>query len=126
MARAGRGPRRRLADQRAVEIQARRILSKGELRDATRIIELFRHLNTDQAEIVATLYACWNDILLEKSEVVNEEMVIREFLKHWHPAKSRFTRSRLARALAWMRSNKMVPSGKGRRTAERAIEQVAG
>ena len=106
--------------------RAKQILGKNEVQEINRVIELFRDLKTEQAEIIATLYACWNDILLERPALVNDAIITREFLKHWHPAKSRFSRSRLAKALAWMRSNNMVPNGKGRVTVETAQEQIAG
>ena len=39
-----------------------------------------------------------------------------EFLYHWHHKKSRFSRTRLMSALKWMRSNKLIPQGRGKVT----------
>lgn len=79
------------------------------------ITELFRGLTTDQSEIVATLYACWNDLLLRK-RLPTEEEIATEFLFHWHPKKSRFSRGRLTKAIDWMRQHDLVPRGAGRIT----------
>jgi hypothetical protein len=81
-----------------------------------RLTELFRALDTDQSEIIATLYACWNDLLLHKRNPSDQE-IVNEFLFHWHPKKARFPKSRLQNALAWMRANKLVPVGLGKLTS---------
>lgn len=83
------------------------------------IAKLFKGLTTDQSEIVATLYACWNDMLLQK-RAPSDDDIINEFLHHWHPKKSRFSRARLSKAIAWMRDKRLVPSGKGRPTTRKA------
>jgi len=83
------------------------------------LAKIFKNLTTDQSEIIATLYACWNDFLLRDHKPTDEE-VITEFLLHWHPKKARFPRSRLTRALSWMRTHGVVPSGTGRLTNSKA------
>lgn len=80
-----------------------------------RLMKLFRPMTTDQAEIVATLYACWKDLLLEDKQVV-DKLIIQEFLKKWHEKKQRFSKERLQKALDWMRANELVPSKSGKRT----------
>ena len=88
---------------------------------ASRIAALagsFNGLTTDQSEIVATLYACWNDFLIQKREPTDDE-VISEFLLHWHMKKARFSRARLAKALMWMRGQGLVPKGSGKLTSSK-------
>lgn len=85
-------------------------------REVTRIIELLRDLTTDQCEIVATLYACWNDMIITDRKI-SDASVINEFLTNWHPKKQRFQKPRLQKALKWMRDNKLVPDGRGKRTS---------
>jgi hypothetical protein len=80
-----------------------------------------RALTTDQSEIIATLYACWNDFLIRKRSPTDDE-IISEFLLHWHFKKARFSRARLNKALAWMRDNGLVPRGSGKLTS---IKDVA-
>lgn len=75
------------------------------------VIELCRPLSTDQSEIVATLYACWNDLLGGGVEVTHEQ-IIHEFSYNWHEQKRRFPRRRLVNALAWMEENGLMPRTK--------------
>lgn len=81
-----------------------------------RIAELFRNLKTEQAEIIATLYACWNDFLIRKRTPTDSD-IIDEFLRHWHSKKERFSKVRLFKALAWMRAHKLIPKGLGKLTS---------
>jgi hypothetical protein len=79
---------------------------------------LFKPMTTDQSEIVATLYACWNDFLIQRHSPTDDE-IITECVQHWHPKKARFSRSRLAKALNWMRAKGIAPTGNGRPTKEK-------
>ena len=72
---------------------------------------LFARMDADQAEIVATLYAIWND-LLQSSTQTTDDAIIADFYG-WHEDKSRFPEDRLRRALDWMRTEGLVPSGAG-------------
>lgn len=92
-------------------------LQKGEV---DRIVALLSPLDTDQCEILATLYACWNDLLL-KGRSIEDDKIISDFRESWHARKARFSRARLVKALDWMRANGLTPSGRGTRTRERTI-----
>lgn len=84
------------------------------------IADAFKSLTTEQSEIVATLFACWNDFLLRKHTPTDDE-IVSDFLHHWHPKKSRFSKSRLIKALAWMRQNNFVPKGRGKLTSAKVV-----
>lgn len=102
--------------EKALE-NARAVLGKN--RSAVnKLIDLFRPLDTDQCEIVATLYACWNDRLLDQKDV-SDESVVEEFLGAWHEKKRRFSRARLLKALKWMTIHRLVPTGRGSHTQRR-------
>jgi hypothetical protein len=90
------------------------VLGKGAV-VVSELAAKFGDLNTAQSEIVATLYACWNDFLIRKRNPADSE-IIYEFLHHWHQKKGRFSIKRLENALSWMRSNRIVPRGQGRLT----------
>ncbi len=77
------------------------------------VIKMFLPLNTEQSEIVATLYACWNDLLILNRSDVSDEKIIFDFHNNWHVSKKRFDEDRLRNALGWMRENELVPSGMG-------------
>lgn len=83
----------------------------GEYADKAReLVRLFLLMDTERAEIVATLYACWND-LLARGEQPDDAAIIAEF-HGWAEGKRRFDADRLAAALAWMRGHSLVPTGK--------------
>lgn len=82
-----------------------------------RIFNLFSNLNTDRSEIVATLYACWND-LIKRGRDTSDENIIQDMKKNWHKSKERFTDDRLKSALQWMRDNNLIPDGNAPDTKE--------
>lgn len=97
--------------------KARELL--GKQRTAlNKLIDLFRKLDTEQCEIVATLYACWNDKLLDGEDTLDDS-ILDEFLNRWHEKKRRFQRDRLMKALQWMKKNGLVPTGRGSHTRAR-------
>jgi hypothetical protein len=95
---------------------ARTLFDPQTVEKVLRLIEICRPLETDQAEIIATLYACWNDFLLDRKQVT-DDFLIQEFLKRWHPDKTQFSKARLQNALRWMRKEKLVPTGTGKHTS---------
>ncbi|MDP9574075.1 UNVERIFIED_ORG: type I restriction enzyme S subunit [Agrobacterium larrymoorei] len=73
-------------------------------------------LDTKGAEAVATLFAVWNDALLDRS-TISDEGIITGFLTEWHPEKPlKFKRDELHTWLGWMRRNGIIPVGQGPRT----------
>lgn len=78
------------------------------------IIDLLVPMNAQQAEIVATLYACWNDLLASGSQPTDDAII--EAFYAWHESKGKFPRKRLEKALAWMRDENLVPTGRSRAT----------
>lgn len=80
-----------------------------------RVLSLLADLDTEESEIVTTLYAAWNDLLLE-GKAVSDAAVITEVREHWHPSKSRFTPAHLQIWLEWLRENRLVPKGQGPNT----------
>jgi len=72
------------------------------------IIETFRTWDTERCEIVATLYAAWNDLLRE-NDAVSDDMIVHEVLHNWHESKQRIPEDRWLKALSWMRENAYVP-----------------
>ncbi len=77
-------------------------------------------MKTEQAEIVATLYAAWNDMLIAGKSPEDQE-IICEVRENWHECKKRFTENRLQTALDWMREKGLVPKGLGVRTRVRKL-----
>lgn len=76
-----------------------------------RLIGLLGARKTEELEIVATLYAVWNDALVEGHRP-DDEWLINEFRSNWHKEKERFSPDLLAKWLNWMREHRLVPAGK--------------
>ena len=77
------------------------------------LIALMRPLDTKRCEIVATLYAAWNDLLL-RGETPSDEEILHEARENWHPTKLMIPRQRWIRALGWMREHHLFPKGTGK------------
>lgn len=76
------------------------------------LVALFVPMKTQQAEIVATLYAGWNNLLLD-GKTPSDEEIVYESRENWHESKLKIERDRFFRALAWMREHELVPKGLG-------------
>ena len=77
------------------------------------LLELLLPLNTRQTEIVATLYAAWNNLLLLGHSPQDEDIVY-EARENWHESKLKIDREKFFKTLEWMRRKGLVPVGKGR------------
>lgn len=108
-------------------------LFEGETARIDRIIRLVEPMTLSQIEIVATLYACWNDLLLGQKQA-SDAALINEFRDNWHPEKSRkfhargksrpiFTEEKLKRAIAWMKENDLIPRGEGKKTKRKPTKE---
>ncbi|MEG0912925.1 MAG: restriction endonuclease subunit S [Oscillospiraceae bacterium] len=85
-----------------------------------RLVELFRTVDTERCEIVATLYGAWNDFLIDGCTPTDEQ-IADEVLTHWSEEKKRIDKDRWIRAIGWMRKHKIVPCGYGEKTKRRDI-----
>jgi type I restriction enzyme S subunit len=80
------------------------------------MIKLTADLDTPAIEAVATLYAVWNDLLID-GQPAPDDRIITGVLSEWHPEKAeKFTRAGLQSWLEWMRRHDLVPSGEGPKT----------
>ena len=77
------------------------------------LISILLPLNTRQAEIVATLYAAWNNLLL-LGRAPNDEEIVYEARENWHASKLEIEREKFFKGLEWMRQKGLVPEGRGR------------
>lgn len=85
----------------------------GRLGEVERLLELMLPMNMRQAEILATVYAAWNNLLLLGKSPSDEEIVL-EARDNWHESKLKIDRSKFFRAVEWMREKGLVPVGRGR------------
>lgn len=81
------------------------------------LIALLRDFGTEAVEAIATLYAVWNDALMDGRQPDNS-MIVNGVLTEWHEEKGKkFKDSDLRHWLDWMKRNGLTPRGQGPRTA---------
>ena len=83
-----------------------------------RIIDLFSNYTTNQAEIIATLFAAWNDAIIDK-KAFTDENIVNDILDNWHDKKKRFSKDIWLNALGEMREINLVPKGYGKHTVKK-------
>jgi len=89
------------------------------------LIRLLLPLNTKQAEIVATLYAAWNNLLM-LGHAPSDEDIVYEAREDWHTSKLNIEREKFFNGLEWMRKQSLVPTGKGRYVAKKGEQSKSG
>jgi len=99
--------------QKSVLIE--KICSDNQLKEFDRLLGLFTDKTTEEAEIITTLFAAWNDFLIDGYTPQDEE-IVKEVRENWHESKARFTPAKLKESLSWMRRNHLVPQGRPPRT----------
>jgi type I restriction enzyme, S subunit len=89
----------------------------GQQTEFDRLLNLFQNKTTGEAEIIATLFAAWNDLLIDGKSPSDDE-IIREVRENWHYKKERFTPTLLTRWLNWLRQQSVIPRGLAPRTRQ--------
>jgi len=80
------------------------------------VIELMRDWDTDRCEMTVTLYAAWNDFILE-GRPVSDDAIVDEVMHSWNDTKLRFGKTEWLAILAEMKKHKvLIPTGFGKRT----------
>ena len=81
------------------------------------VLQLLGPLRPDQCEIVSTLYAAWNDLLIDDAEVTDERIIEQASKAElWHKTKEAIDPDRWPKALQWMRDRHLVPTGYSKHT----------
>ena len=65
-----------------------------------------------ETEIIATLYAAWNNLLILK-QPVSEKKLIDDFY-NWSSRKQRYSKRQIQDAVQWLKQNDFEPSGFGK------------
>lgn len=87
--------------------------------EIARIINFFKDYDADEAEITATLFAAWNDFLIDHKQFSDAELV-DEVQNNWNDSKKRFSREIWLGAIAQMRESDIVPKGYGKHTVRKS------
>ena len=84
------------------------------------LIKLFLKFDLESSEIIATLYAGWNNLLIDGETPTDDEIVI-ESKDNWSKRKESLDRKRFYKALLWMRKEEvnLIPTGFGAKVLKR-------
>lgn len=115
---ANASPRHYKAKPLTAEQDARLSAFVGDkMPELNRITQLFAQWNTVQLELLATIYAVWNDLLIDKANA--SETAIIDGVKNWSAEKAKkYTRPQIAEGIMALQQNNLVPWGFGEKTQE--------
>lgn len=71
------------------------------------LISIFKKWKTDDVELVATIFACWDEIKNEKS-ILSEDLLIQKVYA-WHEKKKKFSKEQILNSLKWMKERGVYP-----------------
>jgi hypothetical protein len=77
-----------------------------------RVIDVFIPMDMQEAEVFATVYAAWNNLLIEGKAPTDDE-IIREAREEWHSSKLKIPRAKFIEGLRRVRVSNFVPQGRG-------------
>jgi Type I restriction modification DNA specificity domain len=81
------------------------------------LINLMSDFDKRSVEAIATLYAVWNDAIMD-GQTPDDAAIINGVLTEWHSEKGeKFKEADLRHWLDWMERNRLTPRGEGPRTA---------
>lgn len=86
--------------------------------EITRIIKLFENKDTQESEIIATLFYCWNDFLIDGIQPTDDQ-IIEQFYA-WSKRKKYIKATKVKKNLTYMRKNNLIPNGYGKKTIQRS------
>jgi hypothetical protein len=73
-----------------------------------KVIDLLRKEKTQFAELVATLFFCWKEII-EENQIFSFELICNKFYS-WAEEKKRFTEQEIERGIKWMEYHQLTPT----------------
>ena len=79
------------------------------------IINIIKNYSTDKAEMVATLYASWNDFIIKK-EKISDLKIVKDVRENWNDTKKRFDENKWLAILKEMKQIGLIPKGNGKLT----------
>ena len=71
------------------------------------ILETFKTAKTDQVELVATIYACLEELLDKNVKITSEKLI--QHVYEWSKEKKKYNEGRILSAYSWMIENNLYP-----------------
>lgn len=98
----------------AIISKAEKALCNEKVTQLNEMLALVLPFDLQEAEVLATTYAGWNNLLLDGLTPTDEE-IVTESRENWSKRKLGIDRKEFFDAIEWMRNNGMVPGGTGKR-----------
>ncbi|HCQ50237.1 MAG TPA: restriction endonuclease subunit S [Achromobacter sp.] len=95
--------------------QAEALMTPDQKTEFDHLIYAVADKKTEEVEIIATLFAVWNDFLIDGVQPTDEQ-IITDMRENWHESKGRFSPSDLKSWLSWLRKENFIPRGLPPRT----------
>lgn len=89
------------------------------------LIWLMRNWTTEQCELLSTVYAAWNDLILW-NRPPTEQAVIDQVHNHWHESKRKFSAEKIVEMMHKIKDWGYTPVGFGRPTFGQAADTASG
>ena len=99
--------------------KAEALMSPDQKAEFDRLIYALADKKTEEVEVIATLFAVWNDFLIDGVQPTDEQ-IISDVRENWHERKARFTPTSLGRWLGWLRRENIIPRGLPPRTVQQS------
>lgn len=93
------------------------LMTPGQKTEFDRLIYALADKKTEEVEIIATLFAVWNDFLIDGVQPTDTQ-IISDVRENWHERKARFTSAELGRWIDWLRRENIIPRGLPPRTVQ--------
>ncbi|MEE9337743.1 MAG: restriction endonuclease subunit S, partial [Methylococcaceae bacterium] len=91
----------------------------GDKLDAVlQMIKIMVELDTKMAEILATVYAAWNNLIIDNKKIT-DEAIVSAARENWHDDKLNIPRKRFFKAINWMKKEGIVPKGLGKKVEKK-------
>ncbi|MEO3408214.1 restriction endonuclease subunit S [Mucilaginibacter sp. CAU 1740] len=75
------------------------------------VIKLLKDTDTDTAELIATIYAIWNNYIIEQKSLSTD--LLPQEVYSWHEDKVKFKKPMILSTWQWMKDEKLIPTGFG-------------
>lgn len=79
-----------------------------------KVNNLLLPMNSQDAEVFATVHAAWNNLILDGADI-NDEAIIHAARDDWHPDKLKIPKAKFQKAIRLIRDKGLVPDGKAKR-----------
>ena len=77
------------------------------------VIDLLIPMDSQEAELFATVHAAWNNLLIDGVELT-DDAIVREARDTWHADKLKIPEAKFHQTIALIRSKGLVPDGSGK------------